>query len=117
MYIHRMVDLIQSICSSSKLSKAEKSEALEEIVLNILCEGEIAGIEHGDSKNATFHEGRLRPEEKDKTIVVRKEMLESAQRLNKILRNTRIKWDGSGAEAKDVQFIKDELDRRGIALR
>ncbi len=115
MYIDRMIDLIEDVCKCSKLSKTEKSNALEEVVLTILYEGEAEGIEHGDS-NANFHEARLTSEEKNKTIVVRKEMLESAQRLNKILQKTRIKWDGSEVKAKDIQFLQDELDRRGIVV-
>jgi hypothetical protein len=114
MYIDRMIDLIEEICAS-KLPKAQKSNALEEVVIGILCQGEIEGIEHGDS-NATFHDVRRTVEEKDKTIVVRKELLDSAQRLNKILRTTSIEWDGSEVEAKSVQFFQDELDRRGIIV-
>jgi hypothetical protein len=115
MYIDRMVDLVHSICASSKLSKREKSEALEEALCGILYVGEMEGIEHGDS-NETFHKELLWSERKDKTIVVRKRMLQAAQRLNQILNNTRIKWDGSEVEAKHVQFIQDELDRRGIVV-
>lgn len=115
MYMDRMVSLIETICASSKLSKTEKSDALEEVVYSVLCQGEIEGIEHGDS-NANFHEMLLMSEEKDKTIVVRKQMLEGAQRLNKILRKTRIEWEGSGVKAKSIQFVQDELDRRGIAI-
>jgi hypothetical protein len=115
MYIDRMIHLIERICASSKLSKTQKSEALEEVVFCTLCEGEIEGIEHGDS-NANFHEVRLTSEQKNKTIVVRKEMLESAQRLNTILRDTRIEWDGSDVEATDIQSLQNELDRRGIVI-
>lgn len=115
MYIDRMIDLIKSICGSSKLSAAKKSNALEEVVYSILCQGEIEGIEHGDS-NANFHEARLTSEQKDKTIVVWKEMLESAQRLNEILIKTRIKWDGSDVKVKDIQDLQEELDRRGIVV-
>src|SRR6266576_2289962 len=105
MYIDRMIHLCKNICAS-KLSKTDKSEALEEVVYCILCQGEMEGIEHGDS-SANFHEARLTSEQKNKTIVVHKDMLESAQRLNNILRNARIKWDGSDVEAKDIQFLQD----------
>jgi len=115
MYIDRMIDLIGNICACSKLSKTEKSQALEEVVISILCQGETEGIEHGDSF-ATWHDARLTSEEKDKTILVHKDLLESAQRLNKILRKARIKWDGSWVKAKDIQCLQDELDRRGIVV-
>jgi hypothetical protein len=115
MYIDRMIGLIEDICASSKLSKAEKSEALGEVVILVLSEGEVEGIEHGDS-NANLHEARLQSEEKNKTIVVRKELMESAQRLNKILHKTGIKWDGSEVKPKDIQLLQDELDRRGIVV-
>lgn len=115
MYIDRMIEVIKSICASSKLSKTEKSKALGEVITSILCQGEIEGIEDGDS-SANFHEWRSTSEQKDKTIVVQKDMLESAQRLNNILRSTRIKWDGSDVEAKDIELLQDELDRRGIVV-
>lgn len=115
MYIDRMVNLIEKICASAKLSKTEKSDALGETVYSILCQGEIDGIEYGDS-NQRFH--RLIPtsEEKDKTIIVRKEMLEGAQRLNQILCNTRIKWDGSDVKAEDIRSLQAELERRAIVV-
>ena len=77
--------------------------------------GEIEGIERGAS-NANVHDLRPRSEEKDKTIVVRKDMLESAQRLNKIVQKARIEWEGSDVTPKHIQSLQDELDRRGIAV-
>ena len=97
------------------LSETEKSDALEEVGYCVLCQGVTDGIEYGDSI-AKFHKLRATSEQKDKTIVVRKQMLESAQRLNEILRKTGIKWVGSGVTAKGIQSLQDELDRRGIAM-
>jgi hypothetical protein len=51
-----------------------------------------------------------------KKEAIPKELLESAQRLNKILHNARIKWDGSEVKTEDIQALQDELDRRGIVL-
>jgi hypothetical protein len=115
MFMDRMVNLIENICASSKLTNAQKSEAFAEVVYCLLSEGECEGIEHGDS-SAAFHEFRGHTEQKTKTIVVMKEMFESAQRLNKLLRNTRIKWDGSDTKPEDIQSLQDELDRRGVVL-
>lgn len=114
-YVSRMVDLVESICASSELSTTEKSDALEEVIVGVLCQGEIEGSEFGDS-SAMFHPLRPTSEEKDKTIVIEREQLMSAQRLNKIIGRTRIQWDGSNVGEKEVKFIQDELDRRGIKV-
>jgi hypothetical protein len=94
----------------AKLSDEELPAALRMIATNALSGG------CGSTKQFDNWMNPGHTEQKTKTIVVMKEMFESAQRLNKLLRNTRIKWDGSDTKPEDIQSLQDELDRRGVVL-